>query len=42
MTWHLYILLCRDGSHYAGITKSLDRRIYDHNRGNGCRYTKYR
>ncbi len=41
-TWHLYIIQCRDGTLYTGITNDLKRRICDHNRGRGCRYTKYR
>ena len=40
--WHLYIIECRDGTLYTGITNNLDQRIKDHNRGKGCRYTKYR
>jgi putative endonuclease len=40
--WHLYIIRCRDGTFYNGITNNLDQRIQDHNRGKGCRYTKYR
>lgn len=40
--WHLYILLCRDGTFYTGITNNLDQRLHDHNHGKGCRYTKYR
>ncbi|MDD5557379.1 MAG: GIY-YIG nuclease family protein [bacterium] len=40
--WRLYIVRCRDGTLYTGITNDLDRRIRDHNRGKGCRYTKCR
>ncbi|MDD5557354.1 MAG: GIY-YIG nuclease family protein [bacterium] len=40
--WYLYIIRCRDGTWYSGITNNLDQRIRDHNRGRGCRYTKYR
>ncbi|MBK4566350.1 GIY-YIG nuclease family protein, partial [Enterobacter hormaechei] len=25
--WHLYLLLCRNGSYYAGITNDLERRF---------------
>jgi putative endonuclease len=41
-TWYLYIIRCRDGTYYTGITNNLDQRIHDHNHGKGCRYTKYR
>ncbi|RJP27618.1 MAG: GIY-YIG nuclease family protein [Candidatus Omnitrophota bacterium] len=40
--WCVYILECKDGSLYTGITKDLEKRINQHNRGAGCRYTKYR
>ncbi|MCG8431233.1 MAG: GIY-YIG nuclease family protein [Candidatus Omnitrophica bacterium] len=42
MPWHVYIIRCRDNTLYTGVTNNLPRRINDHNRGNGCRYTKYR
>ena len=42
MPWHLYIVLCRDGKLYVGITNNLDQRLKDHNRGKGCRYTAHR
>ena len=28
--WTLYLLRCRDGSYYAGITTDLDRRFREH------------
>lgn len=40
--WHVYIVRCRDGKLYTGITTDLDRRIEDHNQGKGCKYTAYR
>jgi len=42
MPWHIYILECKDGKLYTGITNNLSRRIKAYNSGNGCRYTKYR
>ena len=42
MDWHVYIIRCRDGTFYTTITNNLDQRIREHNRGKGCRYTKYR
>ena len=41
-TWFLYIVECRDGSLYTGITNDLDRRLSQHNDGTGARYTRSR
>ena len=38
--WHLYLLLCRNGSYYAGITTDVDARFQAHLRGRGARYTR--
>ena len=38
--WYVYILLCRDGSVYTGITKDVDRRLREHNSGKGAKYTR--
>ena len=38
MTWYTYLVRCKDGSLYCGITNDLERRIIDHNRGAGSRY----
>lgn len=40
--WHLYILRCRDGSLYTGITTDVKRRINQHNAGKGAKYTRSR
>ncbi len=40
--WHLYVLLCGDGTLYCGITNDLERRIAQHNAGKGARYTRGR
>jgi predicted GIY-YIG superfamily endonuclease len=37
--WCVYLLRCRDGSIYAGITTDMKRRLDEHMRGKGCRYT---
>ena len=39
MTWHVYILECADGSLYTGVTTDLERRVDEHNRGAGAKYT---
>ena len=41
MYW-VYILRCRDGTLYTGITDDLDRRIRAHNAGTGAKYTRGR
>ncbi len=38
----LYILKCRDGTLYTGITNDLPRRITQHNNGTASRYTRSR
>ncbi len=42
MSWCIYIIECKDGKLYTGITNNLRRRIKEHDSGNGCRFTKYR
>jgi len=42
MKWFVYVIECKDSRLYTGITNDLDRRIKQHNRGQGCRFTKYR
>jgi len=38
--WHLYLLLCRNGAWYAGITNDLEARYRAHASGTGARYTR--
>ncbi|MDP2922608.1 MAG: GIY-YIG nuclease family protein [Candidatus Omnitrophota bacterium] len=40
--WFVYIIECKDGKLYTGITNNLENRIRQHNRGRGCKFTKYR
>lgn len=37
--WHAYLLLCRDGSLYAGMAKDAMTRVSAHNEGRGAKYT---
>jgi len=37
---YMYILRCNDGTYYTGSTKDLERRIQEHQEGNGANYTK--
>ena len=41
-TWKLYILRCRDGSLYTGITTDVEKRLAAHNAGKGAKYTRGR
>ena len=41
-TWKLYILRCRDGSLYTGITVDVDKRLEAHRAGKGAKYTRGR
>ena len=40
--WVLYILECKDGTLYTGITDDLDRRLAAHRAGKGAKYTRGR
>ncbi|MDJ0350632.1 GIY-YIG nuclease family protein [Cryobacterium sp. PH29-G1] len=39
---YTYILQCADGSFYVGSTWDIDRRLWQHNAGEGAVYTKRR
>lgn len=41
-TWHLYILRCKDGSLYTGITTDVEKRLEAHRSGKGAKYTRGR
>lgn len=34
--WYVYIVRCRDGLYYTGITNDVAKRIKDHNSGKGA------
>jgi len=38
----VYLLRCRDGTLYTGITNDLERRLESHQRGTGSAYTRSR
>ena len=40
--WYVYILLCRDGTLYTGITNDIKKRMLAHEKGKGAKYTKGR
>ena len=38
--YFVYLIECRDGSLYAGITTDVKRRLEEHKSGKGGRYTR--
>jgi putative endonuclease len=40
--WRAYLLRCRDGSLYAGVSNDLPARLAAHQAGRGARYTRSR
>jgi putative endonuclease len=41
MAW-MYILQCSDGSYYVGSTVALEQRVWQHQQGEGAKYTARR
>lgn len=41
-SWYVYIVKCSDSSLYTGITSDVERRINEHNKGIGGKYTRIR
>lgn len=40
--WFVYVVRCRDGSLYTGISRDVEARLAKHNQGKGARYTRGR
>lgn len=40
--WYVYVVRCRDGSLYTGVSTDVDARVRAHNAGRGARYTRAR
>lgn len=38
--WFVYVLCCKDSSLYTGATNNLDKRLSEHQRSLGGRYTR--
>lgn len=38
--WAFYLLECRNGCYYAGITNNVPARLTTHQQGRGAKYTK--
>ena len=41
-SWSVYIVKCRDGSLYTGVSNDVPNRVLRHNSGRGARYTRSR
>ena len=42
MTCYCYIVECSDGTYYTGWTLDPERRVSQHNKGTGAKYTSTR
>lgn len=42
ISWFVYVLQCRGGTLYTGITNDLPRRLAEHRQGRGAKYTRGR
>jgi len=38
--WYVYILRCKNGTFYSGITSNIKRRFLEYKEGGGGRYTR--
>lgn len=38
--WHVYIIRCKDGRLYTGMTNDLERRLKQHRQGRGAQFTR--
>lgn len=41
-TWYVYMLRCKDGTLYTGVSDDVARRAAVHNSGKGAKYTRSR
>ncbi|MBI3617965.1 MAG: GIY-YIG nuclease family protein [Candidatus Omnitrophica bacterium] len=39
-TFHVYIVVCADGTYYTGSTGDLQKRVESHNKGRGAKYLR--
>jgi putative endonuclease len=42
MSHHVYVVECADGSLYTGYTTDVERRLAEHDAGEGAKYTRGR
>jgi putative endonuclease len=38
--WYVYLLECRDGSYYTGVTNDLEKRMKAHASGKGSKFVR--
>ena len=41
-SWYVYMVKCKDGSIYTGISNDVEDRVKEHNSGQGAKYTASR
>jgi len=41
-SWHTYILKCKDGTFYTGVTTDIPHRLKTPSEGKGAKYTRSR
>ena len=41
-THHVYVIECADGTLYTGYTTDVERRVAEHDAGEGAKYTRGR
>ena len=37
-SWYVYLLECKDGSFYTGVTNNIEARMIAHQKGKGSKY----
>ena len=42
MSHYVYVIECDDETYYTGYTTDVQRRVEEHNNGNGAKYTRGR
>ncbi|MGB9986894.1 GIY-YIG nuclease family protein [Salarchaeum japonicum] len=42
MSHYVYVLECADGTYYTGYTTDVERRVAEHDAGDGAKYTRGR
>jgi putative endonuclease len=40
--WYIYLIRCKDGALYTGITTNVARRFAEHQKGKGAKYLRGR
>lgn len=41
-SWYVYLIKCKDGSFYTGITNDISKRMKAHSLGKGSKYVRSR